>query len=165
MTYIDTDKRIAAFFDDKKVIKYIEANKRYDDNPVITAIMGDFSDKLPLEENTFDILFSFYAGFISQSCKKYLRKGGILICNNSHGDASIAYTDLDYKFIAVIKRNNDRFTISDKNLEEYFIKKDKSPIDIKKVLAKMTGENFTKKAYAYIFTFSPMIRLEESSSL
>ncbi|MFX0037200.1 MAG: hypothetical protein ACFE9I_16330 [Candidatus Hermodarchaeota archaeon] len=40
-----------------------------------------------------------YAGFVSQSCKEYLKVGGILLTNNSHGNASMAYIDDDYQFI------------------------------------------------------------------
>lgn len=153
MTYVDSDKRISRFFTDNKVLSYIELNKIYNDSPIVNGLQGDFSGKLPIEEHSFDIMFSFYAGFISQSCKKYLKEEGILICNNSHGDASIAFTDNDYQLISVVKRNGSKFTITDKDLNSYFIKKDKSPIDKEKVLKNMTGENFTKKAYAYIFRF------------
>ena len=108
---------------------------------------------LPIATESFDMMFSFYAGFISQSCKKYLKQDGILVCNNSHGDASIAFTDPDYFLTAVVKRSGERFRISSDSLDAYFHKKDKSPIDTEKVLRRMTGENFTKKAYAYIFRY------------
>jgi len=98
-------------------------------------------------------MFSFYSGFISQSCKKYLKDGGILICNNSHGDASIAYSDTDYALVSVIKRNVDNFRKTEKNLSEYFKKKDGNPIDKDKVIKRMVGENFTKKGYAYVFRY------------
>ena len=126
--------------------------KKYSENASVNCFQADFSSELPIEENAFDIMFSFYAGFISQSCKKYLKVDGILVCNNSHGDASIAYSDEDYKLISVIKRNGAHFNITDKNLSSYFNKKDGSAINKNKVLEKMIGENFTKKGYAYIFT-------------
>ena len=153
MTYIDSDKRISKFFKDEDVIDFIKLNKIYDENPSVKAFQADFSSELPIDECSFDILFSFFSGFISQSCKKYLKNQGILVCNNSHGDASIAYTDEEYELIAVIKRNGDKFSITDKDLDEYFIKKDGTSIDIEKVQKKMIGENFTKKGYAYVFKF------------
>ena len=152
MTYIDSDKRISKFFMDEKVSSYIEANKIYRESATVKSFQADFARDLPIENNAFDIMFSFYAGFISQSCKKYLKSDGILVCNNSHGDASIAYTDEDYRLIGVIKRNGEQFNITDKDLSSYFIKRDGSPINRNKVLEKMTGENFTKKGYAYVFT-------------
>ncbi len=154
MAYIDNDKRISGFFRDEEVLSYITKNRIYYDTPEVIWYQADFSSELPLNENYFDIMFSFYSGFISQSCKKYLKEGGILVCNNSHGDASIAFLDEDYILIGIIKRNGVKFNITDKNLHTYFKKKDGSDIDKAKVLEKMTGENFTKKGYAYIFKCS-----------
>lgn len=153
MTYIDSDKRISKFFSDENVLRYVEANKSYPESAVIHGLQADFSGDLPIQEHSFDIMFSFYAGFISRSCKNYLKNGGILVCNNSHGDASIARTDGDYTLAAVIKRNGENFSITDKELSSYCVKKDGSPIDTEKVLARMVGENFMRKAYAYVFTF------------
>ena len=151
MTYIDSDKRVASFFKDENVMSYIRANRSYVAMPVVQAFQADYSSTLPIEDHSFDIMFSFYAGFISQSCKKYLKPGGVLVCNNSHGDASLACLDSSYTLMGVIKRNGEHFSIRTDSLGEYFVKKDGSPIDREKVERTMTGENFVKKAYAYIF--------------
>ena len=55
--------------------------------------------------------------------KKYLKVGGILVANNSHGDASMAHLDPDFEFIAVANRRGEQFSIIDKGLERYFIPK------------------------------------------
>jgi hypothetical protein len=154
MTYIDSDKRIRRFFEDENVRNYITRHKAYDEYPVITAFQADYSSDLPIDKHYFDILFSFYAGFISQSCKKYLGNAGLLVCNNSHGDASIAYTDNDYRLMAVIIREGINFSISDKELDHYFIKKDGTSIDTEYVLKNMKGEKFTREAYAYLFAIN-----------
>lgn len=151
MTYIDSDKRINKFFGNEDLISYIEKNKSYSTETIIQYHQSDFNSKNQINEKDFDIMFSFYAGFISRSCKKYLKEGGILVCNNSHGDSSLAAIDNDYTLVGVIKRNRDNFKISQDNLSEYFIKKDGTEIDKEKVLKSMIGENFTKKAYCYIF--------------
>jgi len=153
MTYIDADRRISKFFTDQNVQKYIDENKTYRENALVHWFQADYESELPIEEESFDVLFSLYAGFISQSCKKYLKENGILVCNNSHGDASIAYLDYEYIFAGVIKRQGEKFTIIDSKLDEYFIKKDGRPIDKKKVLNRMKGENFSRKGYAYIFRY------------
>jgi hypothetical protein len=154
MTYIDSDKRISKFFNDDNVTDYIEENKRYKETSSINGVQSDYSKNLPIDKNSFDIMFSLYAGFISQSCKTYLKNEGILVCNNSHGDASLACIDQDYELIGVIKRRGSEFNISNKDLPAYFIKKDGSPIDRAKVEKRMIGENFTKKGFAYIFRYS-----------
>ena len=153
MTYIDSDKRISKFFKDKDLYNFIDKNKTYDEKPLFNGFQEDYNSNLPIEEDCFDIMFSFYAGFISQSCKKYLKDDSVLVCNNSHGDASIAYTDPDYTLTSIVKRNGNKFRITDDDLSSYFRKKDGSSIDKDKVFKRMTGENFTKKGYAYIFRY------------
>ena len=151
MTYIDSDKRISSFFENEKVLHFIEKNKQYNGRPSLHWYQADFSTELAIDKHSCDVMFSFYAGFISQSCKQYLKNDGILICNNSHGDASLAFVDGDYELLGVIKRNGARFSITDKDLHTYFKKKDGSSIDKNKIRKRMVGENFTKKGYAYIF--------------
>ena len=153
MTYIDSDKRISKFFNNDKVLRFIELNKNYREKASIDGIQSDYSAELSLEKNSFDIMFSFYAGFISQSCKKFLKPNGILVCNNSHGDASLACIDNDYELIGVIQRTGTHFQIEDKDLDTFFIKKDKSPINKANVEKNMIGEKFTKIGFAYIFRY------------
>ncbi|MBN2651505.1 MAG: hypothetical protein JXR63_03905 [Spirochaetales bacterium] len=151
MTYIDADKRISKFFEETTLLSYIEENKHYKESPSVRGIQADYSTNLPIEKASFDIMFSFYAGFISQSCKNFLKKNAILVCNNSHGDASLAAIDPDYKLIGVITFNDQEYQISQEELTSFFIKKDGSSIDKEKVKRTMTGEKFTKTPYAYIF--------------
>lgn len=54
----------------------------------------------------------------------------------------------------MIKRNGESFSITGKELNSYCEKRDGSPIDTEKILAKMVGKNFTKKAYACSFALS-----------
>lgn len=153
MTYIDADKRISRFFGNDDLLRYVKSEKKYLEDPHIKSFQSDYKSSLPVEEESFDIMFSFYAGFISRFCKKYLKDKGILVCNNSHGDASLAAIDKDYTLIGVIKRNGENFSISDKNLNDYLLKRDGTVIDENKVLKKMIGESFSKKAFAYIFIY------------
>jgi len=153
MTYVDSDSRIARFFHDPEVRAYLEHHKTYPDAMKLCGIQADFTERLPLPENSYDMLFSFYAGLISQHCKRYIKEGGILVCNNSHGDSSICFTDSDYRLVGVVNRKGDTFTISQKDLETYFQKRDGTPIDREKVERRLTGENFTRKAFAYIFRY------------
>lgn len=153
MTYVDSDRRISKFFNDVKIIEYIREQKEYKGEPEMTGLQADYSSELPIKHQSFDIMFSFYAGFISKDCKKYLKNGAVLVCNNSHGDSSLAYTDPDYELIGVVTRRGSRFKIITNDLGAYFQKKDGSPIDTEKVMKRMVGENFTKKAFAYIFRY------------
>jgi hypothetical protein len=62
---------------------------------------ADYRNDLENMDNRFDLLISQYAGFVGQYCKPYLKVGGLLLANNSHGDAGMAAIDEDYQLIAV----------------------------------------------------------------
>lgn len=151
VAYVDSDKRCNRFFNDAKTIAFIEKNKEYSDPQEIRFHFADFSNGFPEKEKSFDLLISLYAGFVSKYCKKYLKKGGTLLANNSHGDSSLAYLDSSYKFIGVVKRRGERFNYSEKNTDDYFITKTGKPIDKKVIEKSMKGAGFTKTAYAYVF--------------
>ena len=103
MTYIDMDRRMKSFFEDEKVSQFLEEHKTYAESPIVSWYMADYA----LFQFSFDIMFSFYAGFISRDCKKYLKPEGFLICNNSHGDSTLAFLDDDYVLKGVIKRRGE----------------------------------------------------------
>ena len=151
MVYVDTDKRCNKFFSDRLTLDYIIRKKTYNKSPEIHFHHADFTNNINERAESFDLLISLYSGFISKYCKKYLKKSGILIVNNSHGDASLAYLDKSFKMIGVAKRKGNHFKISDKDLNTYFKIKTGKPIDMEKIEKTMRGPGFTKTAYAYIF--------------
>jgi len=84
--------------------------------------------------------------------KRYLKKGGILTCNNSHGDASMASMDVDYELIAVYNRRTDeKFSISSKNLKEYLVPKKKVKVTKESLEKAMKGIQYTKSPSGYTF--------------
>jgi len=151
MVYIDTDKRCSRFFSDERTMDFIARHKEYPGQPIVRFHFADFADQVPEEEGSFDLLISLYAGFISKYCKQFLKKGGILLANNSHGDSSLAYLDPDFRFIGVDKRRGDKFRLVLDGLEDYFQTKTGKPIDRDTVERTMRGAGFTKTAYAYLF--------------
>lgn len=151
MTFIDNDRRINSFFSDPTTLEYINEQKMYDTEPKLTWLQKDFTKAMDLKEKSYDIMFSFYAGFISQQCKTLLKERGIVIANNSHGDATLALSDPDYTCLGVILRKDQQFRIKTEGIEGYITKKDGSDFDLEKVQKKMIGEKFSQYAYAYIF--------------
>ena len=99
----------------------ISKKKTYDTDAVFHFISSDYSQPLDFKEKSYDLLISQYAGFVSQACKKYLKTGGILLANNSHGDAGMAFIDDDYEFIAAVYVKGGSYHITDRNLGSYFI--------------------------------------------
>jgi len=151
MVYVDMDKRCASFFKSKETKTFVDKNKEYEKPSSYRFHQADFSEGFPEERESFDILISLYSGFISKYCGEYLKEGKILLANNSHGDAPLAYLDERYELIGVVKRNGNRFSYSENDLDSYFIPKGKKPIDKKTVEKTMQGPAYTKTAYAYVF--------------
>ncbi|MHA1584850.1 MAG: hypothetical protein ACTSVU_01215 [Promethearchaeota archaeon] len=151
VVYNDTYKKLESYYKSKEILDYIQKQKFYLEEAKFYYIQNDFYDKLPLEENFFDLLISQYSGFISRACMKYLKIGGLLIANNSHGDASMASILPEYKFIAVINRYGKKFTHSTKNLDSYFIPKKPKEITEKSLGKRGRGIGYTKYATDYVF--------------
>jgi hypothetical protein len=94
------------------------------------------------------MIISQFAGFVGQATKEYLKKNGILLANDSHGDATLAYMDDDFDFIGVVLEDDE---ITKTNLSKYFTFKRKNNIDIDKVIKTMKGPKYQIQAKSYIF--------------
>jgi hypothetical protein len=149
--YIDNDRRVAAFFADAKVRKWVATHKEYAEEPIIHAYQQNYSGKLPEDIGTFDLLISQYAGFVSQDCKNYLRPGGLLLANNSHADAGLAHLDPDYELIAVMNHTREKWTISETNLQDYFVPKKGQHPPAAELRDTMKGVGYQKTAANYVF--------------
>jgi hypothetical protein len=152
ITYIDTDKRAKKFFEDSDIYDYVLRHKQYKSHPIIHFYAKDYQ-KNPLQTSgEFDLLISQYAGFVSLYCKQYLRIGGLLLVNNSHGDASMASIDCDYKLIGVLNKRSNSYHLSNKDLESYFVPK--KPLNISKEYIEKIGRGigYTKSPATYLFS-------------
>ena len=101
-----------------------------------------------LEIDPVDLIISQYAGFVGQATKKYLKTGGILLCNDSHGDATLARFDHDFEFIGVMGMDNK---IINAEVDEYFTLPKNKKIDLAKVKEKMKGPRYKQSAENYLF--------------
>ena len=151
VVYIDSDNKAKRFFKSATLNAYIRQRKEYPDEPTIRFYGRDYHIVLEELSHQFDLLVSQYAGFISDACKAYLNIGGILLVNNSHGDAGLASIDEDYQLIATVHKSQGTHRISTVSLEQYFIPK--RPIHVTKGLLFQTqkGVGYTKSATRYIF--------------
>lgn len=101
------DKRAAAFFAYTDGVRQIIGGHGGNVNGQTEFLHGDYRS-LDLESESFDLLISLYAGFISEACGHLLRIGGLLLVNSSHGDAAIAALDPRFKPAAVVTSANGR---------------------------------------------------------
>jgi hypothetical protein len=149
--YIDTYSKAKSFFKMNGLNSFIARNKRYEPEPIVRYYPSDYKDKISEKDNYFDLLISQYAGFISKYCKRYLKLGGFLVVNNSHGDASMASIDNNFEFFAVLNLRNRKYYYSQKNLEQYFIPKKSILITEEYLERRQRGVGYKKTATNYLF--------------
>ena len=151
VTYIDTDKRAKAFFSDPQVGEYIRERKLYSDDFTVEFIPEDYRKNNLNITVQFDVLISQYAGFISKYCTRYLKVGGFLLVNNSHGDAGMASIDKRYSLVGVFNRRGQKYAYSDNNLDSYFIPKKSIEITEEYLESLGRGIGYTKSPTSYLF--------------
>jgi hypothetical protein len=151
VVYIDSDKNAIKFFQSNQLIELVRERKEYNEDPMISFHGVDYRNLIEEYQCQFDLLISQYSGFISEACKYYLRIGGYLLVNNSHGDAGLASIDEDYQLISTAHKTRGTYRLSDTSLEKYFIPKRR--IMVTKELFYKTGKGvgYTKTAPLYIF--------------
>jgi len=152
VTYADSYRNTYKFFKETDTIDFLINQKEYPGEANFRFYQQDYNKTFKELGKEFDMVISQYAGFVGQAAKPYLQKGGILVCNNSHGDASMASMDKDFKLVAVYRRYaDDKFTISNKNLDEYLVPKNKNKPTKGELLKSMKGIAYTKSPSGYIF--------------
>ena len=121
VTYVDVDRRANQFFGDEPgVQELLSENGCHAGHHDVRFIHGDYSHDLALAEGSFDLLVSLYAGFISEHCTKYLRRGGFLLVNPSHGDAAMASIDSRYQLHGVLVSEAEHYRIETDELDTHF---------------------------------------------
>ena len=152
VTYVDIDRRAGQFFSDTAGVDEIISAHRADDGVrTVTFLAEDYRNQLGLTEQSFDLLVSLYAGFISEHCTQSLRIGGSLLVNPSHGDAAMASIDSRYRLTAVVHSENSRYTIDTGNLDGYLVPKKPQPITTEVLHDLGRGITYTKSPFAYLF--------------
>lgn len=152
VTYVDVDRRAARFFADTDgVAEIVAAHPDGPGEPDVHFIAGDYTHELGMREEDFDLLISLYAGFVSEHCTRYLRVGGTLLVNPSHGDAAMASIDDRYRLAAVVVARDGDYRVSRHDLDTYLVPK--SPIELTPALLheRRRGVAYTRSPFAYLF--------------
>lgn len=101
---------------------------------------------------------SFYAGPITEYCRRFVKQGGLIVANNSHGDAGIAALTPDVDLVGVVleehKENDGRFVVHTEDCAQFVIPKraaDKT-LTRAELIERGRGVPFTRaEAAAYVF--------------
>lgn len=149
--YVEMDKRARKYFEHSELKEFVSSRKDYSGEAKIRYYAQDYQNEIEGEDERYDLLISQYAGFISKHCKRYLKIGGILLVNNSHGDASMASIDDSYEFIAVVLKSGSKHRLSEENLSEYFVPKKEVDLTEEYLEKIQKGIGYKKTASSYIF--------------
>lgn len=151
VVYVDSDRRARVFFEDPRVMELVDGRREYEDQPSLGFHQTDYAEAFDEPEGSFGLLISQYAGFVSRACTRYLKVGGLLVANNSHGDASMARLDQNYRLVAVYRRRAEQFTFAFDELETYMVPKSGVEPTIESLGQSMRGPAFTRPVGGYVF--------------
>ena len=152
VTYVDTDKRASRFFGDRDGVQELIAEHAGGPQaPEVSFIHADYRSDLLLIDESFDLLISLYAGFITEACTRYLRVGGHLLVNPSHGDTALAVLDPRLELVGVVRSRNGDYTIANDSLDSYLVPK--RQVEVTRELIHGTGRGvaYTRTEFAYLF--------------
>lgn len=152
VTYVDVDRRANQFFTDEPgiddlITEYGIAADQRD----VRFIHGDYSQDLALDEHSFDLLVSLYAGFVSEHCTRYLARGGFLLVNPSHGDAAMASIDRRYQLHGVIVSEAERYRIDTGSLDRHLVPKRDVEVTVEHLHGTGRAVEYTTSPDAYLF--------------
>ena len=153
VTYVDSDKQAKRFFSDSEAVEELIRSKRDDPQSDFQVDFrhADYRESLDLADESFDLLVSLYAGFVTESCVRYLSPGGCLIVNNSHGDAGIASLTPGLELVAVITSRANTYQVSTSRLDDHLVPKRGGEPTIESLYAAGRGVAYTLSPFAYLF--------------
>jgi hypothetical protein len=152
VTYVDLDRRARQFFADDDGIDTLLAEHGADPaERTVRFIHADYTELLDVEDDHVDLLISLYAGFVSEHCTRYLRPGGMLLVNPSHGDAAMASIDERYRLRGVVKSREGAYTVSTHGLDSHLVPKRDVDVTRESLHAAGRGVAYTKSPFAYLF--------------
>lgn len=152
VTYVDTDRRAARYFADSgRAAAELNDMPHSTAEPDIRFLQADYTGELPVADGGFDLLISLYAGPVWDHCRRYLRAGGLLLANTSHGDASVAALDPDLELVAAVQHRGDRYRLDTADLARYLVPKKPDAADADLIRRSGRGIAYTRPAFAYLF--------------
>lgn len=151
-TYVDTDARAARYFaDPERVRGELAGRARPGAAAEVTFLRSDYTKPLDVADGSVDLLISLFAGPVWDHCRRYLRRGGGLLANTSHGDASLAALDPSLRLVGVVHHRDGRYRVTTDRLEDHLLPKRPEAADPELIRRSGRGIAYTRSAFAYVF--------------
>lgn len=152
VTFVDVDRRARRFFDDAEGVRELLREQGADGaDHDVRFIHADFQGPLDLVDGSFDLLISLYAGFVSEHCTRYLRVGGTVLANPSHGDVAMASIDPRYRLRAVVTSRRGRYAVTSEDLGAELVPRRDAEVTREALHARGRGIAYTRSPFAYLF--------------
>lgn len=152
VTYVDTDARAARYFADPgRVRAELAGRARPGAASEVRFLAADYTRPLEVADGSVDLVISLFAGPVWDHCRRYLRPGGWLLANTSHGDASLAALDLSVRLVGVAHHRDGHFRVSSDRLDSYLVPKRPEATDPDQIRRAGRGIAYTRSAFAYVF--------------
>ncbi len=156
VTYVDTDARAARFFADTDLVRAELAGRtRPGAGSEVRFLAADYAGPLDVPDGSMDLVISLFTGPMWEHARRYLRPGGWLLANTSHGDASLAALDPSLRLTAVAHHRGGRYRLVADRLEEYLVPRRPGAVDADRIRSSGRGIGYTRTAFAYLFQASP----------
>ena len=152
VTYVDTDARAARYFAEHGRVRADLAGRTDPGAATEVAFLAsDHTRPLNVADGSVDLLISLFAGPVWDHCRRYLRPGGWLLANTSHGDASLAALDPSLRLVGVAHHRDGRYGLSTDRLADYLVPKRPEAADPEQIRRRGRGIAYTRSAFAYVF--------------
>lgn len=151
VTYVDTDRRAAQFFGDAEGVAELLDELGAPTPRQVEFLHADYTVELDLDDESFDLLVSMYAGPVSHHCGRYVRPGGLLFVNPSHGDTALASIDPRFELVGAVVSQSGGYRLRTDGLDRYLVPKREVDLTVDGILASGRGIAYTKPAFAYLF--------------
>ncbi|GAA1955459.1 class I SAM-dependent methyltransferase [Microbacterium aquimaris] len=150
--YVDLDVRARRTFADRERIHAeLEAHDPHRPDAEVRFHHADYRDPLDIDDGSVDLVISLYAGLVSDHCRRYLRPGGLLLANTSHGDAAVVALDPTYDLVGVFTHRDGDYRLVTRGMEGFLVPKATTPPDAEAIRASGRGIAYTRTAFAYVF--------------
>ncbi|MCA9947184.1 MAG: class I SAM-dependent methyltransferase [Anaerolineales bacterium] len=134
VVYVDQSPAVAKFFADFEPIQsFVNRKKQYKRRAYIRFIAQDYTGSLDLQDESFDLLISLYAGSVSQACKGYLKPGGLLLTNHHQDNVTEALNDACFHLKSVVRHTKGGYRFFDEELDA-FLPSDRNEVKVKNYL-------------------------------
>ncbi len=147
-----SDARAARFFTDTVLVHAELAGwTRAGTGMEVVFLAADHARPLDVPDESMELVISLFTGSMWEHARRYLRRGGWLLANTSHGYASLAALDPSLRLTAVVHHRGGRYRLVADRLEEYLIPKRPQAADAGRTRSSGRGIAYNRTAVAYLF--------------